>query len=292
MPEIIARGLRFHVQRLGPWQREGTESASPSASAPLVVFLHGLVMDNLSSLYFTLAGPAADRADVLLYDLRGHGMSERPAVGYGLDDMVADLDAVLLAATSPAPLAPEHASAGPRPLVLVGNSFGGLLALAFAAAHPGRALGLALIDGHLGGSGWAAQMAATLGLEGEARDARIGASFGAWLGRQGERKATRLARTATALVHHTSLVRDLEASGGLTREDLARVTCPVLALYGASSDLRPEAERASAELPACDLRIFDGCTHSILWEQTDRVRREVLDFLDFIFIERVRAAPA
>lgn len=275
MPEILARGLRFHIQRLGPWQREGDAAASASrgASSPVVVFLHGLVMDNLSSLYFTLAGPAADRDDVLLYDLRGHGMSERPAVGYGLAEMVEDLDAVLLAAGADA-----------RPLVLVGNSFGGLLALAFAAKHPGRARGVALIDGHLGGSGWAAQMAATLGLEGEARDARIGASFGAWLGRQGERKATRLARTATALVHHTSLVRDLEASGSLTREDLARVTCPVLALYGASSDLRPEAERASAELPACDLRILEGCTHSILWEQTDRVRREVLDFID-----RVRA---
>ena len=273
MPEIIARGLRFHIQRLGPWQREGDggSSASRGASSPVVVFLHGLVMDNLSSLYFTLAGPAADRDDVLLYDLRGHGMSERPAVGYGLSEMVEDLDAVLLAA-----------GAAPRPLVLVGNSFGGLLALAFAAAHPGRARGVALIDGHLGGSGWAAQMAATLGLEGEARDARIGASFGAWLGRQGERKATRLARTATALVHHTSLVRDLEASGGLTREDLARVTCPVLALYGESSDLRAEAERASAELPACDLRILEGCTHSILWEQTDRVRREVLGFIDRI----------
>lgn len=281
MPEILARGLRFHIQRLGPWQREGAEAASASrgTSSPVVVFLHGLVMDNLSSLYFTLAGPAADRDDVLLYDLRGHGMSERPAVGYDLAEMVEDLDAVLLAAGSP-----EAAGAGARPLVLVGNSFGGLLALAFAAAHPGRARGVALIDGHLGGAGWAAQMAATLGLEGEARDARIGASFGAWLGRQGERKATRLARTATALVHHTSLVRDLEASGGLTREDLARVTCPVLALYGESSDLRPEAERASAELPACDLRILEGCTHSILWEQTDRVRREVLAFID-----RVRA---
>jgi len=61
----------------------------------------------------------------------------------------------------------------------------------------------------------------------------------------------------------------------------------VLALYGEASDLRAEAERASADLPACDLRIFQACTLSILWEQTDRVRREVLDF-----IERVRAAPA
>jgi len=281
MPEIHARGLRFHVQRLGPSEREGegAEAWTSAASAPLVVFLHGLVMDNLSSLYFTLAGPAAERNDVLLYDLRGHGLSERPATGYGLTEMVDDLFAVLDASMD--------ALAEARPLVLVGNSFGGLLALAFAAAHPGRARGIALIDGHLGGAGWAARMAETLGLEGEARDHRIGASFGPWLGRHGERKATRLARTASALVHETSLVRDLKASPGLTREELARISCPVLALYGEASDLLPEAERVSAALPACELRILEGCTHSILWEQTERVRREVLEF-----IARVNAGDA
>ena len=36
-------------------------------------------MDNLSSFYFTLANPVAETADVVLYDLRGHGLSERPA---------------------------------------------------------------------------------------------------------------------------------------------------------------------------------------------------------------------
>src|SRR5512133_2303707 len=113
MADVTANGVRHHVQRLGAGDRT-------------VVFVHGLVMDNLSSFYFTLANPVASFADVVLYDLRGHGMSERPARGYRVVDLVADLAALLDA------LGIAH------PVALVGNSFGGLVALAFAAAHPER----------------------------------------------------------------------------------------------------------------------------------------------------------
>jgi pimeloyl-ACP methyl ester carboxylesterase len=256
MADVLARGLRFHVQRL-----------APGTAGPIVVLLHGLVMDNLSSLYFTLAGPLSQASEVLLYDLRGHGMSERPASGYGLDEMVADLDAILASC------------AADRRVILVGNSFGGLLALAFAAKAGDRVAGVALLDGHLGEAGWADKMAATLDLKGEARDQRIGASFASWLGRHGDRKATRLAKNASALVYDTSLVADLRASASIADADLRRVACPVLALYGESSDLRAAAERAAGLLPSCDLRIFPGCTHSILWEATERVQREMQAFV-------------
>ncbi|MCA9678817.1 MAG: alpha/beta fold hydrolase, partial [Myxococcales bacterium] len=119
-------------------------------------------MDNLSSFYFTLANPvAAAGADVVLYDLRGHGLSGRPAAGYAVPDLVADL-AALLDALDVA-----------RPVHLVGNSVGGTIVLAFAAAHPERVASLALIDAHDGAEGWAAQMTATLALRGDARDAKI-----------------------------------------------------------------------------------------------------------------------
>ena len=64
------------MQRLGP-----TPEDAPAA--PTVVFVHGLVMDNLSSFYYTLAAPLAQAGfGTVLFDLRGHGLSERPPSGY------------------------------------------------------------------------------------------------------------------------------------------------------------------------------------------------------------------
>ena len=109
MADVVANGVRTNVQRLG--------SHAGDAQAHTVVFLHGLVMDNLSSWYFTVANRLARSEDVILYDLRGHGRSERPPSGYRVADLVADLDALL------------DALEIDRSVALVGNSFGGLLAI-------------------------------------------------------------------------------------------------------------------------------------------------------------------
>lgn len=254
MSEVVARGVRFHTQRLG----RGSETT---------VFIHGLVMDNLSSWYFTLANPAAATAAVLLYDLRGHGRSERPATGYTVEDMVSDLAALL------------DVLGIATPVQLVGNSFGGLLALKFAAAYPERARSLALIDPHSSDAGWGEHMGETLALQGAARDRRIAESFQGWLGRHSLRKRNRLAEAAKALVYQTSLADDLRRSSPLTDAELGRVRCPVLAIYGEHSDLRANAARLDRTLPSCRLRIVEGCTHSVLWEATDTVKRETLQWL-------------
>ena len=254
MADVTVRGARHHVQRLGAGPRT-------------VVFVHGLVMDNLSSFYFTLANPVALIADVVLYDLRGHGLSERTPRGYAVPDHVADLRALV------------DALAIDRPVHLVGNSFGGVVALAFAAAHPARVASLALIDAHDGAAGWSAQMTATLALRGDERDRKIVESFQSWLGRHSDRKRTRLARAAEALVEHTSLVEDLAASPPLGREAIARIACPVLAMYGERSDVRARGEDLAHALPRCALQIIPGCTHSVLWEATDEVRRRVVGWI-------------
>jgi pimeloyl-ACP methyl ester carboxylesterase len=254
LADVTANGVRHHVQRLGTGVRT-------------VVFIHGLVMDNLSSFYFTLANPIAEFREVVLYDLRGHGMSERPAAGYSVASLVADLAAILDA------LGITH------PVALAGNSFGGLVALAFTAAHPERVERLALIDAHDGTGGWAAQMAGTLTLRGDARDAKIGETFQAWLGRHSERKRNRLARAAEALVEGTSLIADLQASPAMTIDQLAAIRCPVLAVYGERSDVLARGQALAAALPACTLHVLPGCSHSVLWEATADVKALVTEFM-------------
>jgi pimeloyl-ACP methyl ester carboxylesterase len=246
--EIVANGVRFHVQQLTP--PPGAE-ASRSPARPTVVFIHGLVMDNLSSFYYTLANPvAAAGAEVVMYDLRGHGRSERPPLGYALEDSVEDLVAVLF----------ELGVDGP--VHIVGNSYGGTVGLAYAMAYPERVASLVLVEGHFAVQGWGEEMARTLwgiafGMELE--EAR------AWVAAAG-RKMTRMAKKADALINHTSLVEDLLTAIPLPREPLATLACPVLAIYGDESDVIDRARDLATLVPDFTLNILSGCGHSILME--------------------------
>lgn len=256
MAEVVANGLRFHVQRLGP---------EPGASArPTVVMLHGMVMDNLSSLYYTLANPVALDQPVLLYDLRGHGRSERPPSGYRVADGVTDLLALL------------DALDVTEPVVLLGNSFGGTIALAFALAHPDRVAALVLIEAHFAVEGWGHHMAGSLAL----------AAFGLdedgvqqWLEEQGGRKVNRLARNADELINHTTMLDDLQDVEVITEAELAAIALPVLALYGEHSDVLDRARDLDRAVPGCRLHVEPDTTHSLLLERTDVVKGLVRSFL-------------
>jgi pimeloyl-ACP methyl ester carboxylesterase len=255
MAEITVKGLNFHYQHLG--KGRGDER--------LVVFLHGLVMDNLSSWYFTVANPVAQQAEVLLYDLRGHGKSDRPEGGYTVAEQIDDLIALL-----------DALGLSDRPLELVGNSFGGLLATAFTLRHPERVRGLTLIDAQVHDEAWAEEMRSSLGLEGDDLKEAIATNFQHWLGRHSERKRNRLAKNAAELVYETSLVRDLGASPAPLTSDIANIQAPVRALYGENSDVRVRGEELAAMLKSCELTLHAGCTHSVLWEETTVVREAIL----------------
>lgn len=254
MADVVAGGVRHHVQRVGAGDRK-------------VVFVHGLVMDNLSSWYFAAAPAVTGFAEAVLYDLRGHGLSERPGDGYDLSTLVGDLEGLLDGLGLEAPV---H---------LVGNSFGGLLALAFAAAHPDRAASLFLVDALVPTAGWGDRMAATLSLTGDDRDDMIASRFAAWAGRHSARRRTRLAKTAEALIAGTSLLEDLRASEAVPTSALSGLAAPVLALFGAESDVRADGEGFLEAVPGSRVEIVDGCGHSVLWEATDTVRGRLAAFV-------------
>jgi pimeloyl-ACP methyl ester carboxylesterase len=275
MPSVVARGVRFNVQRLG-------------SGEPLLVFLHGLVFDNLSSWYFTVAAPLARRFSLLLYDLRGHGLSEQPPTGYSAEDMADDLAAIL------------ESLGEPRRPVLVGNSFGGLVALTFAHRHPEQARALVLVDGQIADRDYGPQMSATLGLEGEERDRKIEEMFGEWLERHlidgeldrdaadmktiTERTRSRRRRPAEInverLVHGTTIAADIERTPALAPEDLAAIRCPVLAVYGEGSELLEKSREVAAQLPDCRLVVLPEAAHFVLLHQRDRLAEEIAGFVD------------
>ncbi|MGW1378751.1 alpha/beta fold hydrolase [Streptomyces sp. NPDC002446] len=263
MAHTDAGGLRLHTQRLP------ARGAGPRPDGPAVVCLHGLVMDNLSSFYCTLAGPLSHAGhEVLLYDQRGHGRSERPPTGYDRDTAVADLGALLAA------LAPDRG-----PVHLVGNSYGGALALHTALRRPDLVASLVLIDAPLTG-GWVEEMTdtltvAALGLE----DGRTTAQLTAL----GRRKHARLTAGADALLNHTTLIEDIAAAPAFTARDFARLHRPVLAVYGEHSELLPGARELAAYAPDCELCVLPGVGHAVLNDATEGLCGAVLERL------RVRA---
>jgi pimeloyl-ACP methyl ester carboxylesterase len=262
MPYLDANGLRFHVQLLRDPQEESEDADGPRDK---VVMLHGLVVDNLSSYYYTLANPMALHADTYLYDLRGHGRSDVPKTGYAVIDHVADLRGLLSAW-----------DLDDEPVHLVGNSFGCVVALTYAHLYPGRVASLVMIEGHFATEGWGEHMAGSLAL----------AAFGLdkehvkeWLDDNANRKLSRLVRHSEQLFLETSLIDELNLEQPFPRKALEGITCPVLAIYGERSDLLDRAAVLERHMPSCELHIVPGCTHSVLFEATPLVRELTLGWV-------------
>ncbi|RZQ60934.1 alpha/beta fold hydrolase [Amycolatopsis suaedae] len=256
MAEVDARGLRFHVQQLGP------------GDGPALVFAHGLVMDNLSSFYYTLAAPLA-RAGIrtILFDLRGHGLSTRPETGYSPGESAADLLAILdeLGVT--------------EPVHVLGNSYGGMVAMHTALRAPHRVAGVVLVEAAVAGATgtlWIEDIVNTLsvtalGLEFDRTHEQLRAMR--------QRKVARLAGNADALLNGTTLIDDLATGALLSEVDLRRVACPVLGVFGAESELAGAAEELGAHVPDCELHVLPGLGHTVLREATGELLDLVLKWM-------------
>ena len=116
---IELRGLSFHYRE---YERDGR---------PLVL-LHGVAS---SSRIFILLGPIlGQRFRALALDQRGHGESAKPDDGYDFDSVTKDLKSFIDALELERP-------------VIVGHSWGGNVAMQYAADYPDRVAGLVLVDG-------------------------------------------------------------------------------------------------------------------------------------------------
>lgn len=266
MAEIVANGVRLHVQRLGPKGGAGPD-------APVVVMVHGMVMDNIASFYFALGNCLAEAGcDVICYDLRGHGRSERTMGGYTMADSLADLRGLL------------DALGVDRPVHLVGNSYGATLTLSFGLAHPDRAASLTLIEPPFLIEGLGEEMARSLT---QVLAAVSDDEVEEWLANSAGRAISRVTRSAQALLRETSIAEDMLATPPFTREKLSGLDVPVLAVYGANSEIIDQADGLAALVPDCTLVVLDHHTHMVLREATDYLR----DLLRWWLFRRAEPLP-
>jgi pimeloyl-ACP methyl ester carboxylesterase len=192
------------------------------------VLLHGLGAPQRS--WDRVAPLLASHFRVVTYDQRGHGASAA-ADDYSLDAFLADLQAVLDTLALQQPL-------------LVGHSFGGLLAVDHAAAHPGCA-GVVAVDG---------------GLKVERPPVR-------WADVQAQldRPVTRLLSRAVTAIGMGARLSFAElrrvADEAARREDhleeaYVRLPCPLLVVLAGKADPLPhgEAMLAAVNTAACRLQ--------------------------------------
>lgn len=230
MPLVAANGLSFHVQELG-------------AGSP-VVMVHGLLIGSLASWYFTAAPTLARNHRVRVYDLRGHGRSERAKTGYDVGTMAGDLAAL---------------TADLGPIDLVGHSFGALVALRFALDHPARVRRLAVVEAPLPPSS-VPEMAAFLADDG-ALPSRLLDALPAPLREAvtgGRRQAERLLRSLQFLLSETTLLADLRAEPDFADAELAALRCPLLCIYGDRSSCAPAGQRLARVVPGTRLVVLPG----------------------------------
>ena len=237
MPLVTANGLTFHVQEVG--------------AGPPVVMLHGMLIGSLASWYFTAAPSLAREHRVRVYDLRGHGRSERARTGYDVRTMAGDLEALIADVAVP--------------VDLVGHSWGALVALRFALEHPARVRRLVIVEAPLPPSR-AIEMADFVGVAAVAHSsqdarARLLDALPATLRdavARGRRQAERLLDSLAFLVFESSLLADLRSERDVGDDELAGLRVPLLCLYGDRSACLPAGERLARTVPGARLRVLPG----------------------------------
>lgn len=243
-------------------------SAGPATATP-VVLLHawGESWHSFDRLLPLLPGTI----HAVALDLRGHGDADKPAAGYSLAEVAADVTAFMDAADIPA-------------AVLLGSSSGGYVAQQVAVTSPHRVAGLVLVGSPRSLQG-RPSFAGEVDQLTDPVDAAWVRRFLAWFPRfhpvprwyiddrvsDGARMPAHVWREALA-----GLVTARPPT------ESATITAPALIVWGARDQLltREDQRALAAAIPASRLIVYPDTGHLVLWEQPERVARGLTAFID------------
>ena len=244
MPLASANGIELYFERAG--------------AGPRLLFISGTGGD-LRIKPNVFDGPLPRSFDMLAYDQRGLGQSAKPDLAYSMADYADDAAGLM-------------ASQGWDEALVIGVSFGGMVAQELALRHPARVTKLVLACTSPGGAGGASFPFHEIEhLRGEARArhlipisdvrrtedwARAHPEAYAQLVELGSRDPF-----AEEPGHAMGALRQLAARRDHdTWERLPRIGCPVMIAAGRFDGIaRPETqEKMAARIPGAILRFFDG----------------------------------
>ena len=243
-------------------------SAGPAAATP-VVLLHawGESWRSFDRLLPLLPGTI----HAVAMDLRGHGGADKPAAGYSLTEVAADVTAFMDATGVPS-------------AVLLGSSSGGYVAQQVAITSPRRVTGLVLV-----GSPRSLQGRPSFADEVEQLTDPVDASwvrkFLAWFPRFHQVPPWYIdARVHDGAGMPAYVWRETLAGLVSARPptDVATITAPTLIVWGARDELLTcEHQQAlAAAIPASRLLVYQDTGHLVLWEQPCRLAADLTAFVD------------
>jgi pimeloyl-ACP methyl ester carboxylesterase len=257
---------------------------------PTLLMLHGGPGSD-HSIYRPAYSALADIAQIIYLDHRGNGRSEDgPIESWNLaqwgDDIRMFCDALGIAS----------------PIVL-GASFGGMVALSYATRHPGHASKLVLISTAASGSEHRERRVALFERFGgpevgalarrrflEVQGHPDQASLDAWA-RLAIPLYTRIPRDpdmARRAVNRSEVLRWFTRPGGESHSfnmlaDLGRIQCPTLVLGGEDDPIHPIESQAdiAAALPShlVQFERFANCRHAVVTDAPERAMAVIRDFI-------------
>lgn len=204
-------------------------------------------------------------------DQRGHGDATRPASGYSLEDLAADIDAFLDAL-------------GISSAVLVGSSSGGYVAQQVAATRPHRVTGLVLLGSPRDLRGRPAFADEVDRLTDPVDPAWVRESL-TWFPRFHHVPEWYLEDRVRDGVRLPAHVWRAAFDGLLTSRpptEVATITAPTLIVWGDRDGLlaRADEEALSRAIPGSRFVVYEDTGHLVLWEQPERVARDLVAFVD------------
>jgi 3-oxoadipate enol-lactonase len=244
VPFTEANGIELWYERAG--------------SGPRLLFISGTGGD-LRTKPNVFDGPFARVFDLLAYDQRGLGRSQKPDVAYSMADYADDAAALM-------------DSQGWAEALVVGVSFGGMVAQELALRHPQRVTRLVLACTSPGGAGGASFPFHEIEhLKGEARARRLipisdTRRDAAWAAAHPDQYAQFVAMGAADPFadepgHAMGAHRQLMARARHDAWDrLGEIRCPVLIAAGRYDGIAlPQTQAAmAARIPGAELRFFEG----------------------------------
>jgi N-formylmaleamate deformylase len=265
--EVTANGIRLHYYRTG--------SSRTGEKKPSLVLSHGFSDSGLC--WVRLARALEGDYEVVMYDARGHGLSDAPDEGYTsvvrADDLAGLIEALGLE----------------KPAIL-GHSMGAATTLYCAALHPDLMRAAVLEDGGVRSSqpgrgfdpGRAAAMHQSALAQREmtktALMARCRAEHPTWDELELEPWAEAKRQLSPKAIGHPIGTETLS-----WQDALARVNCPILLITAdvdRGSSVAPEtAEEARRILPSLRVGNIPGAGHNVRREQFERYVETVREFL-------------